>query len=67
MPRQVVVNPYIKATATAASSLPSIPPRRVQRLSLLSPSDVDLDALLRAVTVVDLDADNGRASNHDDD
>ena len=67
MPRQVVVNPYIKPTATAASSLPSSPPRRVQRPSLLSPNDVGLDALLRAVAVVDLDGDDARASKSDDD
>ena len=67
MPRQVVVNPYIKPTASTASSLPSSPPRRVQRLLLLSPSDVGLDALLRAMAVVNLDADNARASKLDDD
>ena len=67
MPRQVVLNPYIKPTATAASSFPSSPPRRVQRPSLLSPNDVGLDALLRAVAVVDLDGDDARASNPDDD
>ena len=67
MPRQVVANPYIKSTATTEPSLPSSPPKRSERRPLLSPIEVGIDDIFRAVSVIDLDADSDRAFNIDED
>ena len=67
MPRQVFVNPYIKSTATVEPSLPSSPPKRSNQRPFSSPIEVGLDEIFRAVSVIDLDADSGRAFHIDED
>ena len=55
-----VRNPYLKPSTAARPAAPPSPPQRRNRISLLSPDDVGLGAVLAAVACIDLDADDGR-------
>ena len=61
-----VRNPYLKPSTAARPAAPPSPPQRCNRISLLSPDDVGLGAVLAAVARVDLDADDGLLSGVED-